>query len=178
MEEYPRVESVSTARLLLRKSRFEDWKSLYRNVWSRPESARYMLWHVTTSEDEARARMERTLEWEKTHPTKYVVEEKASGEIIGWAGIEPLRDGLWGETGIALGPDYWRRGYGREILETLCSLCRDSFGAKGFVYTAREANLASRALAGSCGFVFDHSETRTDEEGESYQLFVYRKELS
>lgn len=41
--------------LLLRKAAFEDWKSMYRNVWSRPETAKYMAWRVTTDEEDAKA---------------------------------------------------------------------------------------------------------------------------
>ena len=51
---------METRDLILDKARFEDWENLYRNVWSRPETARHMLWTVTDSEEEARARMERT----------------------------------------------------------------------------------------------------------------------
>ena len=49
---------METRDLILDKARFEDWENLYHNVWSRPETARYMLWTVTDSEEEARARME------------------------------------------------------------------------------------------------------------------------
>ena len=34
---------LETKDLILDKARFEDWKPMYRNVWSRPESFRYML---------------------------------------------------------------------------------------------------------------------------------------
>ena len=172
-------ERIETARLCLRKSRMEDWRDLYEAVWSRPEAARHMFWSVTADEESARARMERTLAWERTHPFKYSVEEKASGRVIGWAGIEPLDAESWGETGIALGPEFWRRGYGREILETLCAFCRGELGAKRFVASAREKNLASRALIGRCGFVFDHGEARVDERnGESYRMLVYVRDLT
>ena len=168
---------LETPRLILRKSRFEDWRDMYENVWSRPESARYMLWSVTTNEDDARARMERTLKFEQTHPWKYAVEEKASGKVIGWAGIERLGEGVWGETGIALGPDFFCRGYGREIVERLTALCRDELGAREFVYSAREGNVASIALAHACGFSFERSEVRTEDEGNEYTLNYYRKKL-
>ncbi len=171
-------ERIETARLVLRRSRMADWRDLYDNIWSRPEAARHMLWSVTTDEAEARARMERTLRWEQTHPFKYSVEEKASGAVVGWAGVERLDAESWGETGIALGPDYWRRGYGRELLEALCAFCRDTFGAKRFVAAAREKNLASRALIESCGFAFDHSEARQDEDGEDYTLLWYHRDLN
>lgn len=178
MSQTPHKEYLETPRLLLRKGVMEDWESLWRNVWSRPEAARHMLWSVTESADEARARMERTIEWEKTHPWKYCVEEKASGRVIGWAGVEPLHEGVWGETGIALGPDYWRRGYGREILEALCAFCRDEAQAVRFIYSARESNAASRALCESCGFVLFRRAARVDERsGEGYDLLYYLKDL-
>ena len=178
MEGKTAPERLETARLILRKSRMEDWRDLWENVWSRPEAARYMFWSVTTDEAAARARMERTIEWEKTHPWKYCVEEKASGRVIGWAGVEPLREGVWGETGIALGPDYWRRGYGREILEALCAFCR-GMGAKRFVAAAREENFASNALIRERGFFFDRSEERVDERnGESYFMNWYHRDLN
>ena len=53
--------------MLLAKARFEDWEDLYRNVWSRPETARYMLWTATASGEEAKARMERTIAWQSSH---------------------------------------------------------------------------------------------------------------
>lgn len=179
MAEKPAPERLETARLILRKSRMEDWRELWENVWSRPEAARYMFWSVTTDEDTARARMERTLEWERTHPFKYGVEEKASGRVIGWAGVEPLGEGVWGETGVALGPAFWRRGYGRELLEALCAYCRDEQGAKRFVASAREQNIASRTLIERCGFSYDHSEAHVDERnGERYTILCYQKDLT
>ena len=56
-----------TKDLILRKAVFEDWESLYRQVWSQPETARYMAWDLTASEEEARARMERTLAFQASH---------------------------------------------------------------------------------------------------------------
>ena len=171
-------ETIETPRLILRKSRMEDWRDLYENIWRSAEAARYMFWSPTRDEEAARARMERTLAWEKTHPFKYSVEEKASGRVIGWAGVEELDEKTWGETGVALGPAFQRRGYGREILDALCELCRAQ-GAERFVAAAREGNLASNALIRERGFVFDRSEARVDDRnGERYRMNWYHKDLN
>ena len=45
---------METEDLILGKAKYEDWKSIYHNVWSRPETAEYMVWKVTVNEDEAR----------------------------------------------------------------------------------------------------------------------------
>lgn len=47
------------------------------------------IWRVITNEDEAKIRMQKTIEFQKTHDT-YLIYEKVSGEAIGFAGIEQL----------------------------------------------------------------------------------------
>ena len=48
---------IETKDLILRKAEFEDWAGIYRNAWSRPDCARYMLWNVTTNDEDAKARI-------------------------------------------------------------------------------------------------------------------------
>ena len=167
---------METCDLILDKARFEDWEELYRNVWSRPETARYMLWRVTSSEEEARARMERTVAWQSGHDV-WTVYEKSSGQAIGWAGLAELSPGVWEETGIALGPDFVGRGYGRQILELLMDLARER-GGTGFRCSARAENAASRALITSCGFTLSAAEPCTDQrDGRPYVLETYTRNL-
>lgn len=164
---------IETPDLVLGKARPSDWKDMYYNVWSRPESAKYMRWSLTTCEEDAKARMERTIAWQKEHDT-YLVYEKATGAAIGFAGVEQVEPGVYEEAGICLGPDYVGRGYGSQILRALIHYCKESFGAKEFRYSTRAANLPSKALARSFGFVLTEEETRTDErDGHSYQWLKY-----
>lgn len=85
---------LETKDLVLGKAKYEDWEAMYRNVWSNPETARYMQWRVTEGEEDARARIQRTIEFQKTHDT-YLVYEKASGEAIGFAGRRKELPGLF-----------------------------------------------------------------------------------
>lgn len=48
----------------------------YYNLWKHSESAKYMLWNVTTSEEEEQARMERTIVYEANHEYAWLVYEK------------------------------------------------------------------------------------------------------
>ncbi len=77
---------LETDNLILKKAEFEDWKSMYRNVWSRPETAKYMAWCATTDEEDAKARIQRTIKYQENHDT-YLVYEKKSGQAIGFAGV-------------------------------------------------------------------------------------------
>ena len=72
-----------TKDLILRKAVLEDWKAMYRNIWSQPESAKYMVWDVTESEEAAVSRMERTIAFQAKHDYHWTVVEKDSMESGG-----------------------------------------------------------------------------------------------
>ena len=126
-----------------------------------------MVWKVTADEDEARERIQRTIVWQETHDA-WLVYEKGSGQAIGFAGVEETEPHIYHETGIALGPEYVGRGYGKQILRLLMEYCI-SLGGKKFYYSTRAGNLASRALALSCGLTYQHSEWRKQS-----RIFIMR----
>lgn len=76
---------LETRGLILRKAEFDDWEPMYRNVWSRAETAKYMAWRVTDSEEAARERIQKTIAYQQTHDA-WVVCEKMGGEPVGFAG--------------------------------------------------------------------------------------------
>lgn len=167
---------LETKDLILRKAQFEDWRDLYHNIWSRVESARYMLWNVTKSEEDAVARMLRTLDYEQKHDTAYVVYEKHQQCVIGFAGINEIAPGVYEETGIAIGPEFTGKGYGKQIVHALVDQAFHQLGGNEFVYACRAQNTASRYLALSCGFEYTHCEERVDpRNGEQYILEFYKK---
>lgn len=168
---------LETKDLILDKAKFSDWEGMYRNVWSHFESAEYMLWNLTTTEDDAKIRIQKTIEFQKTHDT-YLVYEKATGNAIGFAGVEKLGPGLCQEMGICLGPGYVGKGYGKQILQRLLQYSRETLGAEKFFCSARENNARSRGLIRSMGFQFCGSEEKTDpRNGKIYQLRKYYLDL-
>ena len=64
---------LKTEDLLLRRARYEDWKPMYENVWRHESCARYMLWDVTTSEEAARDRIERTIRYQQNGGLSFIV---------------------------------------------------------------------------------------------------------
>ncbi len=168
---------IETTDLIMEKARFSDWKGMLKNVWSHPESAQYMMWNVTTEEEDAKIRIQKTIEFQKTHDT-YLVYEKKSHQPIGFAGIELLEEFVVQEAGICLGPDYVRRGYGKQILAGLIQYSKEKYNAKEFIYSTREKNIASKMLAESFGFeAFASEEKKDDRNGESYRMIHYRLKL-
>lgn len=167
-----------TKNLLLRHPEFDDWKDMYRNVWRHPETARYMLWNLTTSEADARLRMERSIRWQSEHPHCWFVYEKATGQAIGFAGMAESSPGVFEDTGIALGPDFTGRGYGKQLLQALTDYAGQQLHAGKFVCCCRSQNAPSRGMILSCGFRYTHSENRTDPRtGQPYILEFYEKDL-
>lgn len=166
---------LETEDLFLKKAEFEDWEALYRNVWSRPETARFMAWRLSESEEDAKARIWRTIEYQSAHDAWEVCEKK-SRQVIGFAGVEERAPHIFWETGIALGPEYVGRGYGKQILNLLLEYCA-SLGGEEFYCSARAKNAAARALARSCGFEYRYAEEKTDPRSkEMYELVVYSRE--
>ena len=165
---------LETRDLILKKAVFEDWPDIYANLWRHEESARFMLWSVTGSEEAARDRMRRTLAYEQQHEYALFVYEKRSGRAIGFAGMRELEPGIWEESGVALGPDYVGRGYGGQILD---ALIRRAFalGGREFRASCREQNERSHRLILSRGFLPCGSERCIDERnGEEYTLLHFR----
>ena len=166
---------MDTKDLILRKARFEDWEDLYQNIWSREESARHMLWKVTTSEEEARDRIQRTVEFQRDHEA-WIVCEKADGRVIGWAGIRQLEPGVYEDTGVAVGPEYTGRGYGKQIVSALTEYVFETLGGQRLILSCRSANAPSRGTILSCGFTYTHSEDRVDPRDDSpYVVEFYER---
>ena len=122
---------LETKDLILDKAKEADWTDMYRNVWSRPEIARYTQWRISPSEEDAKERILKTIEFQKHHDT-YFVYEKSSGKPIGFAGVEQLASDVYEEAGICLGPDYVGKGYGKQILQCLIDYCKREYGAAEF----------------------------------------------
>ena len=165
---------IETKELLLRKAKFEDWREMYERVWSREETAKYMLWNVTQSEEDARLRMERTIAYQTESQFSYIVCDKAVDKGIGFAGMREIEPGIFEDTGIALGPDYVGKGYGKQVLNALVGTAFSQPGARKFICSCRAQNKASRRLQLACGFTFSHTEDREDPRtGEPYVLEFY-----
>lgn len=169
---------IETKDLVIDKAKFSDWEDMYKNVWSRPECAEYMMWNLTKSEEDAKVRIQKTIDFQKSHDA-YFVYEKASGKAIGFAGVEKVFSFTYEEAGICLGSGYVGRGYGKQILKALMNYVKEKFGAKEFLYSTREKNIPSRKLAAYFGFTLIGSEDKIDgRDGIPYKMLRYRKSLT
>ena len=157
---------LETEDLILRKARFDDWKPMYENVWRHESAARYMTWNVTRSEEEARDRMERTIRYQQNGGLSFIV--TLDGEPIGFAGVMEREPGIFEDTGGCLGPNFQRKGYGKQMLAALERLVF-SLGAKEFIVAHHRDNLPSKKVILSRGFRYTHTEERDDRILDFYE---------
>ena len=70
------------------------------------------------------------------------------------------------------------KGYGKQIVLRLLEYCRQELCAKVFIYSTREKNAASIALAGSLGFRFIGKREQVGQRsGEGYTMLNYSIKL-
>lgn len=169
---------LNTKDLVLRKAVEADWRCMYENIWCHKESAKYMLWDITKSETDAKERIKRTIRFQTEHDYHWTVVEKTSGQAIGWAGLRECEPGVCEETGIAIGPKFTGKGYGKQILYALTTFAKEELTAKRFIACCRAENTASRQLQLACGFGFTNREHKVDpRDGQPYIMEYYCKSL-
>lgn len=103
----------------------------------------------------------------------YAIFEKAGNAFVGtivlW-NLEP--ENKTGEVGYELLPDFWGKGYAKEVLPAFLSHMHRSFGYEIFTACPATANIASnRVLAGS-GFVFAGSFMRDGHTFNDYRFDI------
>ncbi len=162
---------LETKDIILKKARFEDWQDMLENLWRHPESAKYMLWEPTFTEEDAKDRMNRSISYQQKAKYGLFMYEKASGRAIGFAGMRETEPGVYDETGIAIGPNYVGKGYGKQALLALLKEAFEVCGADRFTASCRTQNIISHNLQMVCGFEFTHFEDQTDpRDGSPYVL--------
>lgn len=169
---------IETKDLILKKAVQSDWEAMYRNLWCHEESARYMLWTVTTSEEEAQDRMRRTIEFEKKEKYALLVYDKRSGQAIGFAGMREIEPGVFEETGVALGPEFVGKGYGKQILNALVEEAFYTCSAHKFLACCRTENIASHKLQMSCGFKLRYYEKKIDSRNGKGFIMEYNEKTA
>ena len=166
---------LETKDLILKQGSAQDWKSLYKNLWSQSAAFQYMFAKACAGELSGEKKTAAYAEMHKAVNTEYFVYEKQSDEAIGVAGLKELQPGIFTVTDIAIGPAFWGRRYGTQILKVLLNTAFSEWGAKEVWYDCFSQNAVSSHLALSCGFVYDHSEeAELKKDGETIILDYYK----
>lgn len=111
------LEPIHTQRLILRPFTLQDEEGIY-VMDSDPEVHRYLGNNPISQREQARKTVQTVLDqYEEVGIGRLVIEEKKTGEFIGWAGIKyerQLREFPYYDLGYRLRRDYWGQGIGFE----------------------------------------------------------------
>ncbi len=144
-------ETLEGERIVLRKARAEDWESMLKNVWGDEEVYKWMLFTPTHTEEDARARCERSIRFQNEHPAWFVA-LKDTDEAVGLCAVNEYEKGHFEECGICIGTKWQGQGLGKEIVALLLELAFGKLGATDMMYGYFRENLRSKALAEKFGF--------------------------
>ena len=144
-------------------------------MWFDPENGRYLSDPDQEHVDEV---FQKALNGLQDSETGYyfIVELHESGERVGTCCAFP-EDGVY-DIGYCIHRDYWRRGYGTELVELLADWVRKLGGVAVTAEVAKE-NRASCALLEKCGFrVVRESSFKKYHMGIQYDSLIYQKALN
>ena len=149
-------ETLEGSAIRLRKAKDGDFESMLRHVWSDPDVYRWMLYQPTLTREDAIARCQRSIQYQKDH-FAYFVALKETDEAIGLCAIREWEPGRFEESGICIGTAYQGRGFGKELLGLLLDLAFQKLDAKDFRYGYFRENVRSGRLVEHFGFRFDRT---------------------
>lgn len=133
-------------RIAIRDYRKED-KGFCLAVWLDEENGRYLSDPTKESIDDGYRNALAALE---DNPDGYYFIVEADGKKIGTCCAFPDAAGTY-DIGYCLHRDYWRQGYGSEMLKLLIAWV-SQMGGRRITAEAADANTASVALLRKCGF--------------------------
>lgn len=134
-------------------------KECHKNFLCQSETAKFTLWKPTKTVEEAE---EKLGYWAKNlgeNDIFCLIQERESGEIIGYVCAYEIAPKIYGDIGLAIGREFIRKGYGSQSLNCLLETIKHR-GAKEIHYSHLKGNDASKVLALKYGFEFYKQEKR------------------
>ena len=165
---------ISTARLALCYPEVEDFGALL-PILSDPAVMAMAFGGQAMSREAAQEFFEREFDWNRTGAKPGVLRDRASGAIIGFAGLKACAalDAGDFELGFVLAKNAWGKGYATEIGFAQLAYGFDTLGCTRLLGLVSPHNMASRQALRKLGMEYCRSIV-TPERGER-QVFVKEK---
>ncbi len=111
-------EILEGQNIRLRKAGEDNDQSMLKHVWGDEAVYRWMLFPPAGTEEDARERCRRSMDYQKEHYAWFVA-LKETDEAIGLCAIRENEPGHFEEGGICVGTAFQGKGYGKEIVALL-----------------------------------------------------------
>lgn len=153
----PRVPRIETDRLILRGYRSEDAAD-YAALMEAPETFRFSERGPMTAAESWTRLLRHVGHWSLNGWGLFALEEKASGRLVGEAGLEDFRRGLGDdfervpEASWTIASWAWGLGYATEAAAAALAWMEDRFGTDRTVCVIHAGNAASLRVAEKLGY--------------------------
>ena len=146
--------ALTTPRLTLRPFRADDAPALF-TILQEPNIMQYFPTPTTPDI----ARVERLIArqiagWETYRRTFWAMEWRASGELIGWCGLQYLDETEETEVGYLLARPFWDQGIATEAARRAVSYGFDDLALDAIIGITHPANTASQNVLRKAGLTF------------------------
>ena len=170
-----KAQSFETNRLIIKSTKKED-TDFCLNIWLDDEMGKYLS-------DPPRDKADDTyLKWKDNVEIYdgcyyFVSVSKEIGNYIGTCSAVPSEDEREWDIGYAIHKDYWRKGYGTEMIKGLIDFCSKNGGTSITAAVAKE-NQGSNALLRKLNFYIE-KEGAFKKSGTDivYDEYIYRLDL-
>ena len=144
----------------LQKTDFTDVKRLFVNT-----EVRKFLGGIRDEES-----IQVLLEGALNHPFCWVVREKHTRAFIGLVSFDLHHDGIYQEISYQLLPNWWRKGYGTEIVRIMINYALNELNLMKVVAETQTANQASCKLLERVGMELERTMIRFGAEQAFYSI--------
>lgn len=143
------MTEILTERVRLRPLTPDDLDALHATVFGDPE----VSWTRTArSREDGRRSLDAKIAAYREHGYGMLaVEDRETGEVLGYAGLQHLEDGPDVEVGYYLGRKAWGRGLGTEIAQRVVQHGLADLGLRRIVAVVRPDNAASQRVLSKAG---------------------------
>jgi len=146
---------IETDRLLLRPLTADDLPALIR-FRADEEVSRYIGGAAMQAPEMVERRLGFYLECQERYGYGMsAIISKATGEMIGWGGLQPLEDSGETEVGYGFAKEFWGQGYATEAAAACLRYGFEQAGLKRIVAVAVPENTASRHVMEKLGMRFE-----------------------
>jgi RimJ/RimL family protein N-acetyltransferase len=175
-------ESISTARLLLRRPRPGDVEAVFRRYASDPDVTRYMAWPTHRSPADTHAFLAFSdAEWARWSAGSYLIWSSVDDRLLGGTGLT-FESAMEAITGYILARDAWGRGYATEVLTAMVQLA-GTLGVTRLTAGCHPEHRVSQRVLEKGGFRRESLIARTSgfpnlPPGASQDLLLYSRSVT
>lgn len=146
---------MNSERLIFSHYTAADFENYFKLV-SNPDVMK-MITGRPIFESETRKRFEEMLKINREYPEigHFKVSLRSDGSFVGHSKLE-MTDGKDAEIGYVIMPEYWRKGLGNEIAQTLVYLGKEVAGIDNLLAIIDPENTASKRILEKQGFQWDY----------------------